>query len=332
LDEARARALAVLAEVRAGRDPRNPSASEPGGAAWTIGRAFEAYVADLEKRPGTELSRRDMTARLTRYLEDWRALPLASLTKEMVERRQADVAKAIKAAARQRNATGARTANAVVRDLGAVWEFARDYTPLPALAPTRKITMIGEVRAHREIPIAELGVWWASVGAIRNPLRVAMHRLGLLSGLRPGNLVAIERAWLGDRRITFPAHVMKGRREFVLPLSGAMLALVSDATDAGRALYRDEAGRRWLFPTRGKNGDVGHTIVTHEKALTTGHALRHTWKTCARLARVPESTIEILMAHRLGGVRDTYGSLEDQFDMLLEAQEQVTAFILGRVG
>lgn len=338
LDGARAEAMRLLAEVREGRDPRAP-ASAPAPAAWTVGRAFEAYITDLAKRPGSELSQRDMAARLKRYLDDWRELPLAALTKDRVEARQADVAARIRTAARQRNATGARTANAVVRDLGAVWEFARDYdASLRALVnPTRRVTMLGEARVHHEVPIAELGAWWAAIGDLKNPLRVAMHRVGLLSGLRPGNLVAIERAWIGDRRITFPAAMMKGRRAFVLPLSAAMAAEVAAALTVGAALYGGKPdGMRWLFPTLGTDGAVSHTVVVREKApalrLRTGHALRHTWKTCARLARLPESTIEILMAHRLGGVRDTYGSIEDQFDLLLEAQETVSAYILGRAG
>jgi integrase len=62
----------------------------------------------------------------------------------------------------------------------------------------------------------------------------------------------------------------------------------------------------------------------------TGHALRHTWKTCARNARIPESTIEILLAHALSGQRGTYGSIEDQLDMLREEQEKVSAYILAK--
>jgi integrase len=334
LDEARAQALALLAEVRAGRDPRAPEGSTTPGA-WTVGHAFERYVADLEKRPGTELSRRDMRNRLHRYLDDWRGIELRTLDKAIVEARQAQVASDIRRRAHTRRATGARTANAVVRDLGAVWDFASDYTPLPA-NPTRRVTMIGEVRAHHEIPIAELGAWWAAVGTLKNPLRVAMHRLGLLSGLRPGNLVAIERSWVfldgALSKIEFPATAMKGRVAFTLPMSPPMCALVREALDAGRVLS-PAGSKRWLFPGDGREGHISVVREPRAPALAnrTGHALRHTWKTCARLARIPESTIEILLAHRLGGVRDTYGSLADQFDMLAEAQAQVSAWVLARV-
>ncbi|HEY3496219.1 MAG TPA: integrase family protein [Polyangiaceae bacterium] len=333
IDAARAEAMRLLAEVREGRDPR-AGAPAPDTAHWTVGKAFERYVADLAKRPGSELSQRDMNNRLARYLDDWRELPLRELTKEMCEARQAQVAAQIKATARQRNATGARTANAVVRDLGAVWEFAVDYTPLPPVNPTRRVTMIGEVREHHEIPIAELGAWWTAVGGLKNPLRRAMHRLGLLAGVRPANLVGIERAWLRLDRgaIDYPARVMKGRVAFTLPLSAYMVGLVREALAAGDVL---EPGSPWLFPTRSKTGELQATTVVREKAAAlrdrTGHALRHTYKTCARNARIPESTIDLLMAHSLGAMRDRYGSLEDQLDTLREDQEKVTAYILARV-
>ena len=336
LDDARAEATRLAAEVRAGRDPRAPQRSE---AEWTVGRGFEAYVRDLAKRPGTEASQRDMTGRLGRYLEDWRDVPLASLTRAIVEERQM----AIQAAIRKRaadptsrvspRATGARAANAVVRDLSAVWNFAADYTELPGANPCRRIKMIGEVRAHKEVPFRELPAWWAAVGELKNPLRRAMHRLGLLSGLRPGNLTSIQRGWCETDRIVFPAGEMKNRRPFVLPLSGPMAELVEDAKAAGDVLY---PGALYLFPSRGRDGCLQPIKVVREKSAAlkerTGHALRHTWKNAARQARLPESSIEILLAHSLGGQRDTYGSLAEQFDRLLEEQCQVTAHILQAAG
>jgi integrase len=331
IDAARAEAMRLLAEVREGRDPRAPTAgaAAPDPAHWTVGKAFTRYVEDLQKTPGTELSQRDMRNRLARYLDDWRDLPLRELTKEMCEARQAHVAETIKAAARQRNATGARTANAVIRDLSAVWNFASDYTPLPPASPTRRIKMIGEKRGHHEVPVSALPEWWTATGALRNPLRRGMHRLGLLAGLRPANLVGLRRTWIRPdlRAVDFPAEAMKARRPFTLPLSAAMGEIVREALAAGDVLC---PGSVWLFPREGGR----HITVVREKAPAlkdrTGHALRHTWKTCARNARLPESTIEILLAHALGGVRDTYGSLEEQLDGLREDQERVTAYILAK--
>jgi integrase len=332
LDAARAEAARLLAEAKAGRDPRVKVVNAE---TWTVGHAFKQYVANLGKRPGSELSQRDMLNRLTRYLDDWRDVPLASLTRELCEARQLKIQKDVKARAANKRATGARAANATIKDISAVWTFASDFVPLPPANPCRKITLIGEVKAHHEIPMNELGAWWKAVGDLKNPLRRALHRFGVLSALRPGNLLTIERAWirLDDRRIAFPASAMKGRRPFVLPLSAPMLEQVREALAAGDVL---EKGSPYLFPSRGNTGVVQPMVVSREKALAlrdrTGHALRHTWKTCARNARLPESQIMLLMAHRLGGMSDTYGSLAEQFDRLLADQETVSAFILARVG
>lgn len=330
LDAARAEAMRLLAEVREGRDPRGA----PPGGAWTVGYAFGKYLENLSKRAGSELTQRDMRGRLERYLAELAAVPLASLTRDMCEALHKRTAEAIRARARQGNATGARTANAVIVDIASVWEFARDFTPLPALSPVRRIAMFSEAKAHHEVPVAALAEWWGAIGELRNPSRRAMHRLGLLSGLRPGNLRAIEISWidLEAKRIAFPAAAMKGRRPFVLPLSAAMAEQVHLALRAGEYL---RGGTRWLFPSVDRDGKASATRTIKEKCAAlrgrTGHALRHTYKTCARLARIPESTIAMLMAHRLGGMADVYGSLADQFEMLLEAQETVSAWILGRV-
>jgi integrase len=80
-----------------------------------------------------------------------------------------------------------------------------------------------------------------------NPLRRAMHELGIYSGLRPGTLVSLQRAWLrlDDRAISIPK--MKRGHPFDLPLSTHMLDLVRRALELSQMLY---PGAPWLFPTR----------------------------------------------------------------------------------
>lgn len=323
LDRARAEAMRLLAEVKAGRDPRPAASPET----WTVGHAFDRYCANLAKRFGSGRTAADMTARLRRYLDDWRTVPLATLTRDALERRQADIAAGIRARARSPRYTGATQANATIRDICAVWNFAADFTTLGP-NPAARVAALGERNEHHEIAPGDLAAWYRRVQALANPIRRAMHELGLFSALRPGNLMRLERAWLrlDAQRIVFPAQAMKRRREFMLPLSAHMVRVVERALAAGDVLY---PGTPWLFPARGG----GPTGQVREEGWPgqTGHALRHTWKTCARLARVPEVSIELLLAHRLGGMSDTYGSLEGQFDRLLEDQETVTAWILKRL-
>jgi hypothetical protein len=111
-----------------------------------------------------------------------------------------------------------------LKDFRAVWAYVSDITELPS-DPTRKIRLLGEAKAHHDIPIASLPAWWAATGKIANPLRRAMHRLELLTGLRPANVMGLRREWLrldepGRERIVFPRSEMKTKKgpDFVLPL------------------------------------------------------------------------------------------------------------------
>ena len=151
-----------------------------------------------------------------------------------------------------------------------------------------------------------------------------MHELGLFSGLRPGTLVTLERAWvtLGARAITIPR--MKSGREFALPLSGHMVVLFE------RALALSDAfapGSPWLFPARGREGGVIATAVWKERLLVgeTGHILRHTYRTVAKLAGVDDVDGDLLLDHKIQGVRGVYLSERALFERLLGAQERVTA-------
>lgn len=330
LDAARAQAQQLLGQIKSGVDPR--VAAPDVSTVWTVGHAYSKYIADLAKRAGTDLSRRDLQNRLDRYLGEWKDTPLEVLTKETVEQIQMKVAADIKARATTARATGARTANAIVSDLSTLWDYAADYTKLPN-NPCRRITPIGHKAAHHEIPLGELPAWWAAVGALKNPLRRAMQQLGLLSGLRPSNLTGIERAWidLPNHRINFPAESMKNREAFVLPLSSAMVAVVRDALAASQVLF---PGARWLFAGRGADGEVQQIAVVREKPAAlknrTGHALRHTWKNAARAARISEMSIETLLSHRQRGIVGMYGSFAEQFERFRADQETVSTWILAR--
>jgi integrase len=330
IESARQRAAALRAEVRAGRDPRAPARAEPTG--WTLTRGYDEY---LRGREG--LTVRDMRARLDRYLSDWAARPMAEITRDECVARHAKIAADIKARAASKRATGAKTANATLKDLRAVWAFVADLTPLPA-DPTRKIRLFGEVKAHHDIPISALPKWWAATGKLTNPLRREMHRLALLTGLRPANVMGLRKEWLhlsepGRERIVFPRSVMKTKRgpDFVLPLTEPALVALRAALEAGPVLYKDTP---FVFPTRNADGEVVATAVVREKAAAlkdaTGHALRHLWKTCARNARLPEVSIELLLDHSQPAMAAAYGSLAEQFDRLRADAATVAAYIIER--
>lgn len=332
VDAARAEAMRLLAEVREGRDPRGSSATRD---VWTLASAYDEY---LRGREGTATDH-DMRARLARYLSDWTARPLVEITREEWIARHAKIAADVKARAKTRRATGAKSANATLKDFRAVWAFLSDVTELPP-DPTRKIRLLGEAKAHHDIPIARIGEWWEATGKL-SPLRRAMHRTALLTGLRPTNVTDMRREWLrldepGRERVVIPRSEMKTKRgpDFVLPLSTAAVAVLRDALAASDVLHGPATP--WVFPSRALDGRVIPMASVREKAAAlkeaTGHALRHLWKTCARNARLHEVSIELLLDHTQPAMAATYGSLAEQFERLRDDAEIVSRYILARAG
>jgi integrase len=156
--------------------------------------------------------------------------------------------------------------------------------------------------------------------------------LGLLSGLRPGTLVSLEREWvrLDDRAISIPR--MKSGRSFDLPLSDHMAELVQKTLNTGEALY---PGARWLFPSRSsKTGEVIATRVWREKTLPseTGHILRHTYRTIAQRLGVDHVNARLLMDHTVQGIDGVYIHEEALFDTLLGEQERMSTEIIRLLG
>ncbi|MGE8943978.1 tyrosine-type recombinase/integrase [Leptospira interrogans] len=165
---------------------------------------------------------------------------------------------------------------------------------------------------------------------LSNPLRRAMHTLGILSGLRPGVLVAIRRDWidLDKQVINVPFTHMKSNKPFALPLSNYMCDVVRTAITIGDLTFPDT---EWLFPTRSKDGQqVIATQVWKEKSVPsdTGHILRHTYRTIAETTAIPPSHPRLLLDHALGGMDNVYVDKTQLFRDLLESQEAMTRRVL----
>jgi integrase len=320
LDEARSRALAVLDQIKRGIDPNAPPSVDAGG--WTVRRMFEEYGADMRARGCVERSVRDMMDRLDRYLPKWRDMPITEVKRSAAREEHRRIT----------DQHGATTANKVMRDFRAAYNFALkvvdDPDALPG-NPVAAVTFNKERASNRVIMPEDLADWWRRVKALPNPLRRDMHLLGLLSGLRPGTLVALRRDWvrLDDRAISIPR--MKSGRSFDLPLSGHMVEVVRRAMAAGDVLF---PGAPWLFPSRSsKTGEVIATQVWKEKALPseTGHILRHTYRTIAQRAGIDRVNARLLLDHTVPGIEGVYIHERALFDTLLAEQERMTAAILA---
>lgn len=339
----RADAARMRAEIRAGHVPEPTARRAPKPDATvselTVGQAVDRYVEDMTQRGCAPRTIELTGARLRTHLADWLARPLVAV-------RPSDCQAAHK---RVTASAGDVAANKVLRDFRATWNLAVKQSDHPERFahrnPVGSVTMNAEVATRQNAVITDLPGWWRRVGGLGNPVRVQMFRLGLLSGLRPGNLCGIRREWLdltpGREVIRFPAEVMKGRpgkrRAFTLPLSAPMVELVREALAVGPKLVRVPAERcEWLFPTTGRDGrSVVATSNWTEPTLESnevGHALRHTYRTLSADAGVPFDVAEMLVAHTLPGVGARYVHAGELDARLRAAQAQVSAFILARAG
>lgn len=323
IDAARVEATRILAEAKAGRDPR--AAPPVGAQPWTVDRLYTEYSDDMRTRGKAARTVAEYADRYERYLKGvWGAQLVSGVTRAQAREAHARIAKE----------HGPVVANDTLRNFRAAFNWARKATDFLAGAdnPAEAVTFAPQRARTEVLTFPDLPGWLARVRALPSPLRAIMHELGLFSGLRPGNLVGLERAWVrrADRAIVIPAGRMKKRVEFALPLSGHMLALVDRALAAGDVLFRST--QPYLFPTRRhKTREVCATQVWKERDLPseTGHILRHMYSNAAAQAGVSSVDRMLLMAQRVPGVEGMYLNDRALFARLLAEQERVTAWLLA---
>lgn len=321
LDVARAMALEAIAKIKRGVDPN--ARHEGGGSSegWTVQTMYDQYADDMRARECVPRSIESIHERLNLYLDDWKSKRISDVTRTMAREKHIHITKH----------RGKRVANQALRDFRAAYNLAlRVVDEADALPdnPTKSITWNKERASNRVIMPDDLPEWWRRAEALQNPIRRDMHKIGLLTGLRPGALMSIKRKWVNvDKRcISFPR--MKSGRSFDLPLSTPILDLISSVLKAGTTLYPDN---EWLFPTRDKDGRVTHVQVIREASLPseTGHILRHTFRTLAKNVGVDQIDARLLLDHRVPGIDGVYIHSEALFKRLLATQEQVSAAILA---
>jgi integrase len=321
LDDARTRAQEVIAQIKRGVDPNEPEPTETAGT-WTLGRLWDEYAADMRKRELAPRTVSDFEGHLRDHLSDWKDTRINEIKRSMCRERHEEITED----------HGPYPANQVLRSLRAAYNFALKTVDDPDALPdnpVRAVTFNKERRRDAVILPDDLPEWWKRAHTLPSALRRDMHILGLLSGLRPGTLVSLQRGWvrLKDRAISIPK--MKAGRPFDLPLSEPMVEIVQRLLALGDIMYPNAP---WLFPTRStRNKEIIATQVWKEALLPseTGHILRHTYRTLAHAAGVQTTDVQLLMDHKVPGVTGVYLHDRALFAHLLQMQDRVSAHILG---
>jgi integrase len=306
LGAARARAKAVLAEFYSGHDPK-AAARVRARQALTLRDALEAYFAGRKDlRPK---SIKDYRSSVAAHLKDWMDRPVRDITPDMVEQRHTAIADEVKkrSGSGRRGggpATGAASANAVMRALRAVYNFAAERDSELPPNPTKRMRRQWFPVPHREriVRSDELPAFYRAVDALPSRTARDFLLLALFTGLRREEAAALQ--WnevdFAQRLIRLPAGRTKAGRKLDLPMS----SFVRDLLVALRALGNDGP---FVFGANSRSGHIEEPrfplaqIAEATDIAVTCHDLRRTYITIAESTDISPLALKALVNHALGG-------------------------------
>jgi integrase len=326
LAEARNIAAELLSKIKRGVDPFPPKRQARDGAdlmvvngdpvGWNVDELMLNYQAVLAAEEKSERSIHNIEETRARYLKRWRGRMIVDIRKKDARELHAYITAN----------HGKVVANQTMRYFRAAYNVAEalsddkeafEYNPVQGV-------IFHKERASKRVILPQLIFdWWRQVEALPNPLRQEMHKLHILSGLRPGTVMTIKREWLDLQSCTIHFPKMKTSEGFDLPLSWQMVDCVKRAEEMSKFLY---PGSEWLFPTRAKDRSITHTKVIREKSMPseTGHILRHTHRTIAQSVGVSPINAKLLLDQKIPGIDSVYIHDVALFGPLLRDQQRIS--------
>jgi len=305
LEKARERAIALLAELGAGLDPK-AERRKAARRVVTLTATLDSYLAARKDLAGK--TRKEYRAGVERHLEDWMDLPLRQITPEMVEAKHEQIAAGV--AARNNGgrrgggpAIGASSANGVMRAFRALWNFAAERDPSLPANPVKRLRRAWYPEHRREGMVRpdELPAFYKAVCDLPSITARDYLLLLLFTGLRRNEAAASR--WdeidFAERVIRLPARRTKAGRKLDLPMS----SYVRDLLIARRAIGRDGP---FVFASDSRSGHIEEPkFPLNQVALATGirasaHDLRRTFITIAEGSDISPLALKALVNHSLG--------------------------------
>lgn len=296
-DTAREEARRLLATMSLGRDPKEENAKKK-RAFITLAEVLDAYLACRELRPN---SIRSFTAAIKRCLGDWLDLPIASITKDMVETRHRELTRPTRM-----GTSGKAQANAAMERLGILINFAMNKFEIDGQPIIQKnpVDRLSEVRAWHHLPRRQnvipdhkLPLWYQAVKSLKDTKVRDYLMLLLFTGLRRTEAASLK--WsdidFAGRVLTIRPEVAKNHHEHRLPITDFLFVLLTQ-----RKLRTGNS--EFVFPGReGKHMvDSDHVISGVAKKCDypfTLHDLRRTFLTTAEMLDVPHYALKKLANH-----------------------------------
>lgn len=321
IEAVRTKALEVIEQVRAGIDPNKPAVPEAPKKEFTFAQALESYLDRCDRkarRPSTIDGYRNL---FERYLKDWADRPLKELGDDTlgVDERHRTITKK----------NGPVAANQSMRLVRAVYRHARrKLRDLPP-PPTDAVDFNDEKR--RDVIITDWPAFWATVHELRNPVTRDWYLFLAFTGMRRGaaSEARVEHLNLDKGFLHVPNPKGGPKRAFDLPLSGFLVEMLRNRVKENHEVFGEDYP--WLFPSH--NSATGYITqgLKSNKKLVNPHALRHSFATAATAAGLDPFAIKLLLNHQLPGVTGGYIHGSALGVTLREAQERVTAYLLGQI-
>ena len=332
----------AIAAVEAKRQQEQEQEQADKVAAVTVGEAWAAYIAertphwgelhrkDHERltRAGGETSKRGTRGRgvtIAGPLHPLLALPLRDLTAPVIEAWAAHEA--------QTRPTAARLAWRLLKAFLGWCAEQPEYAPvLPSVNPakTKKAReALGKAKAKDDSLLKEqLPAWFAAVRSIGNPAVSAYLQTLLLTGARPGEVLAMRWDDLNTqwRGLTIRDKV-EGER--VIPLTPYVSHLLA-------ALPRRNA---FVFASsRNENTPLTEPNHAHDKACKvagiqglTLHGLRRSFGTLSEWLEVPAGVVAQIQGHKPSATAEKHYRVRP-LDLLRVHHERIEAWILEQAG
>ncbi|MBH1978487.1 MAG: integrase family protein [Comamonadaceae bacterium] len=363
IPDAQAKARELQRLIDEGKDPRDlkrdalaaakaqsaavvAAAAEAAAQALTVGEVWAAYLkarrihwgarhhADHVKlaQAGGEVSKRGTRGRgvtIAGPLHPMMGLALRDLTAPVIEAWAAREA--------QTRPTSARLAWRCLKAFLCWCAEQPDYAPvLPSVNPakTKKAReSLGKAGVKQDALLKEqLPAWFAAVQQVQNPIAAAYLQVLLLTGARPGEVLAlrwedVNTKWKG---LTIRDKV-EGER--VIPLTPYVSHLL-------HSMPRRNA---WVFPSTARGKDTeGQTLsiprAPHTAACAvagveglTLHGLRRSFKSLTEWLDCPAGVVAQIMGHKPSATAEKHYTVRP-LDLLRVHHERIEAWILEQAG
>ena len=317
LVDARKKARAMLDDIARGVDPDITAERERIAELRRQGGTFTIVAADFIERYAKKQNRgwRETERIFSKYVAPtWGAMTIGEITR-------LHVAELLDRVEDQNGPVMADRTLAAIRKLFN-WQAARDDSFSSPVVHGMARTKPNERARRRTLSEDELRDLWPIWTAEKSAFGALMQFL-LLTGQRREEAAKIRRSDLSTVKIgkqdvtvwTIAASNYKTKRDQVVPLSAAALAILDERPVIGKAgLYFTTTGRT---PFAGYSKAKARCDVAAKVEGATIHDLRRTAKTMMTRAGVPHFNADRVLGHAIAGV----GGVYDRHDYLAEKRD-----------